>query len=205
MKTGWNFRTFSHIIIDVATYPYINLNLKLKLGGLNMSKILVAYGSKYGATAEIAEKIGEVLRQAGMEVDVASADKAGDPGGYQAVVIGGAIYVGKWRKEASKFLKKNAGVLAGLPVWIFSSGPTGKGDPVEQLKGWTHPKSLQKEIDQIKPRDIKVFGGRYDPEQLSTFYNSMMKKVGAAPGDFRDWDVISAWASGIAAAFTGEM
>lgn len=167
-----------------------------------MSRILIAYGSKYGATAEIAEKIGEVLRQAGIEADVASADKAADPREYDAVVIGSGVYIGKWRKEASKFLKKNAEVLAGRPVWIFSSGPTGEGDPLELTKGWTNPKSIQKAVDQIKPRDIKLFSGKYDPENMGAFCNSMMKRVGADTGDFRDWDAISAWASAVAEAIS---
>lgn len=162
------------------------------------SKVLVAYGSKYGATAEIAEKIGEVLNQAGLDTDVASAEKAGDPSLYQAVIVGSAVYIGKWRKEASKFLKKNSEILSTRPVWIFSSGPTNEGDPVELVDGWTHPKSIQEAIDQIKPRDIKVFSGEYDPGKLNSVQNAMMKKVGAAPGDFRDWDAIAAWASGIA-------
>ena len=40
-----------------------------------MKNILVAYASKYGATAEIAEKIGEVLRQSSLDVSVLSVEK----------------------------------------------------------------------------------------------------------------------------------
>lgn len=161
-------------------------------------KVLVAYGSKYGATADIAEKIGEVLRQAGFETDVVSAGNADDPSQYQSIVLGSAVYIGKWRKEASKFLKKYSEILSERPVWIFSSGPTNEGDPAELMKGWEYPKVLQGEIDKIKPRDIKIFSGKYDPDKLNSFQNSIMKRVGAAPGDFRDWDDIDGWASGIA-------
>ncbi|HSJ53229.1 MAG TPA: flavodoxin domain-containing protein, partial [Anaerolineae bacterium] len=51
------------------------------------SRVLVAYGTKYGATAEIAERIGQVLRQAGLTVDVVAADRAGDVSSYRAVVL----------------------------------------------------------------------------------------------------------------------
>ena len=75
-------------------------------------KILVAYASKYGATAEIAEKIGDVLSQAGLQTDVVPADQVRDPAAYMAVILGSAVYIGKWRKEAVKFLKTNENMLA---------------------------------------------------------------------------------------------
>ena len=102
-------------------------------------QVLVAYATKHGATAEIAEKIGQVLRQAGLRTDVLPADPAfgrSDLVAYKAVVLGSAVYIGRWRKEAVKFLQANEAALAEKPVWLFSSGPTGEGDPVELVKGW---------------------------------------------------------------------
>ncbi len=98
-------------------------------------KILVTYASKYGATAEIAEKIGAVLRQAGLPADVEPVDRIRDLNPYQAVILGSAIYIGKWQKEAAAFLQAHAETLADRPVWLFSSGPTGAGDPVELWRG----------------------------------------------------------------------
>jgi len=98
-------------------------------------RVLVAYGSKHGATAEIAEAIGEVMREAGLDVDVLSAGAVKDLAPYAAVVLGSGVYVGKWLKEAAKFLEAQAAGLAQRPVWLFSSGPSGEGDPVELLKG----------------------------------------------------------------------
>ena len=69
------------------------------------TRVLVVYATKYGATAGIAEKIGQVLQEAGLSVDVQPADQAGDPTAYQAVVLGSAVYVGRWRKEAARYLK----------------------------------------------------------------------------------------------------
>ena len=63
-------------------------------------KVLVAYGTKHGATAEIAEKIGQVLRQAGLPTEVLPADGVGDLTPYKAVVLGSALYIGRWRKGA---------------------------------------------------------------------------------------------------------
>ncbi|MEA1978131.1 MAG: flavodoxin domain-containing protein, partial [Chloroflexota bacterium] len=69
------------------------------------TRVLVAYATKYGATAEIAEKIGQVILQAGFETDVLPTDSVSDLAPYQAIVLGSAVYVGQWRKEAVAFLE----------------------------------------------------------------------------------------------------
>jgi len=163
-------------------------------------KILVTYGSKYGATAEIAEKIGAVLSSHNFEVDVISADNISELSGYDAAVVGGGVYVGRWYKPAARFLKKQARMLTRIPVWLFSSGPTGEGDPVSLLDGWTFPKNLQASADQINPRGIAVFHGSINLEKVSGLDRRMLKTVGAEAGDFRDWQAITTWAEDIARA-----
>jgi menaquinone-dependent protoporphyrinogen oxidase len=162
------------------------------------SQVLVAYATKYGATAEIAEKIGEVLRQAGLPSDVLAADRVGDLSVYQAVVLGSAVYMGQWRKEAAKFLRTNEPVLAEKPVWLFSSGPLGEGDPVELLQGWQFPGRLKPIADRIGPRDITAFHGALDANKLNFLEKWILKNVKSPVGDFRDWEAISAWATSIA-------
>jgi len=162
------------------------------------SQVLVAYATKYGATAEIAEKIGEVLREEGFEADVLPADSVADLTPYGAVVLGSAVYVGKWRGEAAKFLEANEKALAGLPVWLFSSGPTGEGDAVELMKGWSFPGAQQDIADRIGPRDVVVFHGAMDSKKLSLPEKLIIKGVKAPMGDFRDWEAITSWAEGIA-------
>jgi menaquinone-dependent protoporphyrinogen oxidase len=162
------------------------------------SQVLVAYATKYGATAEIAERIGQVLRQAGLPTDVQPADRVSDLRSYKAVVLGSAVYIGRWRKEAVKFLKANEAVLATQSVWLFSSGPTGEGDPVELTQGWQFPGSLQPIADRIQPRDIALFQGAMDVNKLNALEKWMIKNVKAPNGDFRDWDAITSWATAIA-------
>jgi menaquinone-dependent protoporphyrinogen oxidase len=172
---------------------------RLRRRDIKVDKVLVAYASKYGATAEIAEKIGEVLRQAGLTADVLPADKAGDPAAYAAVVLGSAVYIGQWRKEAVRFLKDNQEKLAERPVWLFSSGPTGEGDPVELVKGWRLPGKVRAAIEVVKPVDIAVFHGLIDSEKMNALERFTIKNVKAPLGDFRDWDAIASWAANIAA------
>jgi menaquinone-dependent protoporphyrinogen oxidase len=161
--------------------------------------ILVTYASKYGATEEIAEKIGQVLRQAGLQADVLPVDAIRDLNPYKAVILGSALYIGKWQKEAAAFLKANEDPLADRPVWLFSSGPTGKGDPVELLEGKRLPAELQPVADRIRPRDIAVFHGHINPDKINFIEKWAIKSIVKKPmGDFRDWDMIVTWTSTIA-------
>lgn len=161
-------------------------------------KALVAYGSKHGSTAEIAETIGQVLTEAGLDVDVRSAETVNDVTPYQAVILGSAVYAGQWRKEAAWFLESHQSELAQRPVWLFSSGPSGEGDPVELLDGWRLPESEKPIADRVSPRDVAVFHGNIDPDRLNLAERLIVKAVKGEFGDFRDWEAIRGWASEIA-------
>jgi menaquinone-dependent protoporphyrinogen oxidase len=162
------------------------------------NQILVAYASRHGATAEIAEKIGLELRQAGIRVEVMPAGRAKDPDPYQAIVLGSAVYVGQWEKMAADFLLTHENILARRPVWLFSSGPSGSGNPLGLVKGWRLPKSLLPAAERIQPRDIAVFHGDVNIRKLNFIEKKMIETVKVPFGDFRDWDAITAWAAGIA-------
>ena len=161
-------------------------------------KVLVTYASKYGATKEIAEKIGEALNDAGVTTDVLPVKQVSDLSRYQAVILGSAVYIGQWRKEAVKFLEANQNALAERGVWLFSSGPTGEGDPFELLEGWNFPKGQQEIADHIQPRDIIVFHGNVEVGKLNFLHKFMISKVESPVGDFRDWEMITSWAASIA-------
>jgi menaquinone-dependent protoporphyrinogen oxidase len=164
------------------------------------NRILVTYATKHGATTEIAEKIGQTLQQAGLLVDVLPVEQVDSLGSYDAVVLGSAVYAGHWRKEAVDFLKDNEELLAERPVWIFSSGPTGEGDPAALLKGWRFPAGQWSVVEHIHPRDIMVFHGDLNMDKLNLAEKIIIKGVKAPTGDFRDWEMISSWATGIAQA-----
>ena len=167
------------------------------------TRVLVAYATKYGATAEIAERIGQVLRQAGVHGDVLPADRVSDLGPYQAVVLGSAVYMFHWRKQAAAFLKANEKALAERPVWLFSSGPTTEGDAGAFLQDKRLPDALQPIADRVRPRDTAVFHGVLDAKKLNPLEKWMMKNMKAPLGDFRRWDAITAWATAIATALKG--
>ncbi len=162
--------------------------------------ILIAYATKYGATAEIAAKIGDTLKQAGLSVEVLPADQVKDIAAYSAIVLGSAVYAGMWRKEAIDFLAVNEAQLTDRAVWFFSSGPTGEGDASQIMKGWRFPEAQQPIADRVQPRDIAFFHGFINLKKLSLPEKLIVKGIKAPTGDFRNWDVIAAWATGIAEA-----
>ena len=84
-----------------------------------------------------------------------------------------------------------------MPVWLFISGPTGPGNPVDLLEGWYYPKSLQPIIERINACDITCFGGKVVLKTLNPFEKWIVNKVKAPEGDFRDWQAVTAWAEKI--------
>jgi menaquinone-dependent protoporphyrinogen oxidase len=159
--------------------------------------VLVAYATKYGATAEIAERIADTLRQAGLAVDLKPVEDVGEFSPYAAFVLGSAVYAGQWRSQAAHFLESREQELAGHPLWLFSSGPTGEGDPVELMQGWRFPETLQPVADRLQPRAIAFFHGVLDPDKLNFAEKLIIKGIKAPTGDFRDWQAIERWANAI--------
>jgi menaquinone-dependent protoporphyrinogen oxidase len=156
--------------------------------------VLVAYASKHESTQGIAESIAEKLRQMGKQAEARPVDAVKDPGSYEALVIGSAIYYGSWLKEATEFVHRNETIIAGRPVWLFSSGPLG----TEVKDTEQQPKEMAEFQKTIKPRDHRVFFGALEHDKLSFTERMVAKAVRAPEGDYRDWEAIDAWAESIA-------
>lgn len=157
-------------------------------------KVLVAAASRYGATQEIAEAIGRVLTDHGLDVEVARAEGLDDVTRYDAVVLGSAVYMGNWLAPARRFVEEYGEELASRPTWLFSSGPL--GSPLRpQENDAVHIDPIWAKTAAIEHR---IFGGKLDKRELSFSERAVMHAVRAPEGDFRDWDDISAWAASIA-------
>jgi Flavodoxin domain len=91
-------------------------------------RVLVTAASKHGATEEIAKRIGAVLAAHGIEVEVKKLQDVSGLAGYEAFVLGSGIYLGRWLKEARRFVDVHAAELAQRPTWLFASGSI-TGDP----------------------------------------------------------------------------
>lgn len=156
-------------------------------------RVLVAVGSKHGATAEIGETIGEVLVQHGLEVTISSIDDAGPVEGYDAAILGSAVYAGHWTKPARRYVEANQHALSQIPVWLFSSGPV--GDPPAPDED---PVDAAGIVEHTDANDHHVFSGKLDTNELGFAERAMVRAFKAPEGDFRDWDDIRSWAKGIA-------
>jgi menaquinone-dependent protoporphyrinogen oxidase len=162
-----------------------------------MGNVLVAYASKRGSTAEIAEAIADVLRQSRLEVDCKPAGEVESLDSYDGVVLGSAVYMKRWRGDAKHFLRKHGEELSRLPFWVFSSGPV--GDPSKTPDpSWLEPPRIIDRAQQLGVRGHVVFGGRVPAEPHGPIERSMVENTPAQYRDRRDWDEIRAWGSHIA-------
>jgi menaquinone-dependent protoporphyrinogen oxidase len=156
-------------------------------------RVLVVVASRHGATRQIADALAGCLRDARFDVHLEDADGAADPAAYDAVVLGSAVYYGKWLPPALAFARTHASALAHRPVWLFSSGPLGDPPRPDGDSSGLDPRDLIPGA-----RDHVVFGGRIDRGLLGTRERLVTRVVGADEGDFRDWKEIASWAASIA-------
>jgi menaquinone-dependent protoporphyrinogen oxidase len=162
-------------------------------------RVLVSAASKHGATAEIAERIGAVLRRSlaqrdsGVEVVVRPAQEVGRVDGFDAFVLGSAVYMGHWLESARDLVRRNAETLSGRPVWLFSSGPI--GDPPKPDE---QPVDVGEAVATTRAREHRLFAGKLNRHRLGLAERAMVLALRAPEGDFRDWAAVEAWARGIA-------
>ena len=164
-------------------------------GDKNIGKrVLVTYASKYGSTGGVADAIGKELCGKGLAADVALIRNAGDLGLYQGVVVGSAIYKGKWMPEATDFVKENRAILRRMPVAYFLVCIT-MVRPIEENRAvaLSYMDPILKAVPEIKPLDIGTFAGALDYNKLSWLNKRILKAKGAPEGDFRDWNSIRTW------------
>ncbi len=162
--------------------------------------VLVAYASKRGSTAEIAESVAATLRRSGLEVTLRDAAEVERLGAYDAVVLGSAVYMKRWRGDAKHFLRKHRKALKAMPFWVFSSGPV--GDPAKDDPAWAEPSRIVEKVEDLGGRGHVVFGGSLPAEPTGFMDKAMIEGTPPEFRDRRDWDQIRAWAEGVATELT---
>jgi menaquinone-dependent protoporphyrinogen oxidase len=167
-----------------------------------MPKVLVTYASEHGATAEMAQTIARVMRQFDLDVTSRRIEGINDITMYDAIILGSAVYLGDWLEEAQIFLERYQHSLAKIPLWLFSSGPTGEGNAVELVNGIIVPDSIRELVEFIQPREVRVFHGKIDLRRLPKNERLIIKTAGVPRGDYRDWDAIKQWAMDVSRALT---
>lgn len=152
-------------------------------------KYLIAYGTAAGSTAEVAEAIGEEMRQSGMTVDVRPVEEIRDISGHDGVVIGSAIRIFHLLPKTRKFIRKFKKALKQRPLAYFLVCMT-MGEKTEENISKT--KEFAKPLLELKePVSLGLFGGCMDPDKLTGMVAKTMQSQ--PKEDKRDWEEIRAW------------
>jgi menaquinone-dependent protoporphyrinogen oxidase len=167
-------------------------------------RVLVVVASRHGATADIAAALAGSIadsdagRAAGLSAVHFPADQRPDPSPYDAVVIGSAVYAGRWLEPAREYMTQHADVLRTRQVWLFSSGPIGEPPfPPDEAYDVAVLTSL------TGAKGHRTFPGRLDKNRLSFGERAMVTAMRAPVGDFRNWDAVRRWGGEIAGQIAG--
>jgi menaquinone-dependent protoporphyrinogen oxidase len=158
------------------------------------SAVLVGYATKYGSTQEVAEVIAATLRESGLAVDIQPVREVRDLEGYGAVVLGAPLMMGRFHKDADRFLSRHRQALTERPVAVFALGPV--HDPHDEKEWQDSRGQLDKELAKypwLTPAAVELFGGKFDPAKLTFPLNRLAGKEPAS--DARDWAAIRTWAA----------
>lgn len=155
-------------------------------------RALVVYGTKRAGTFGIAEWIADTLTEAGIQTDVRPADQRIHVGDYDAVIVGGALYNGRWHRHTRRFVKRYADTLRGRPAWLFSSGPLDESAATSQIPPVAQ---VQQAIERVAARGHVTFGGRLLPDATGFPARAMAKNKA---GEWRDPARVRQWATAVA-------
>lgn len=154
-------------------------------------KILVAYGTVSGSTAEVAQAIADEMGKDGVQVDVSPVEDVKNITGYDAVVLGTAVRMFHILPKTRRFLRRHRKGLPKVPVGYFL---------VCLTMGEETPENIQKATDYAKPMikikapvSLGLFGGCVNHEKMTDIFGKSMRSV--PEQDHRDWENIRTWAS----------
>lgn len=156
-----------------------------------MRRILVTYATKKGSTREVAEAVALRLEGHGLSTTLLPAAEVDELDDFDAVVVGGALYTGRWHADARRFVKEFREPLAGMLIAVFALGPLTTAE--EDVAGAR--KQLDRALEktpELEPFAVAIFGGAVVPDKLHFPFSRM------PASDARDWDEIRAWADTLA-------
>lgn len=156
-------------------------------------RILVAYATKRGSTAAVAEAVVRKLNEAGFEAGAAAFPAVDSLEGYDGVVLGAPLYMGT-PLDLAAFVARHRDALKRVPVAAFATGltpaaPAPKPGQVEQAR-----KALIDALSPVRPIAATLFAGALDPAKMGLAERAVTRLLRAPSRDFRDWNAIGAWA-----------
>lgn len=155
---------------------------------------LILYSSKYGSTKSIAHYIADVTAGQGLSVEVRTPLQEPNLDRYDSVIIGSAVYGGRWRRPLRNYIRTHSKALANMPLWAFSVGPLGDPPTPHDL-----PKDAVMALEDLGARGHELMPGALDSTHLSFGDRAMIRALSVKDGDYRDWDQITKWSKHVAA------
>lgn len=184
-------------VIRLATdAPEVDTPSTTMIGDGTM-KALVVYATKSGCTTGVAEQIGTTLSEKGVQADVLPAESAPSPEGYDAVIVGSGVRVGTWHESARTWVEANADALKKTPTAFYTCCLTiaNGEEKADEVRAYTDPLI---ESSGVRPVEIGLFAGWFEPKQFSFLERSVLKLMKAPEGDRRDFDAIAKWTEQVA-------
>jgi menaquinone-dependent protoporphyrinogen oxidase len=161
--------------------------------------VLVVVASKHGATLTYATAIAATFERHGIEVTLSDTpDEVRDLGLYDAVVLGSAVYVGRWQPSARSFASRLREQLEVRPTWLFSSGPV--GDPPLPIED---PVDVADVLAITGARAHRTFPGAIAIRKLSRAERLLVRMRRVPERDDRDLSAATTWADELVAALVG--
>jgi len=162
------------------------------------TRILVAFDSKLGSTAEVAKFISSVLTEQGSETYVKPLSEVDELDTYDSVIVGSAIRYDRWLPSATTFVRENAIALSKVPVSFFFTCLTlAKPTPAAVLKAEGYADKLRSITLEVEPMTVGGFAGVLHfarapwPARLALRMLSIA--TGVKEGDYRDWEAVRSW------------
>ncbi|MCP2328754.1 menaquinone-dependent protoporphyrinogen oxidase [Hamadaea flava] len=154
--------------------------------------VLIAYGSKRGGTAGLADMIGAELVARGIQVEVRPAAEIQSADGYRSVIVAGALYNSRWHRDARRFTRRHRVALRQVPVWLVASGPLDNSANAGALPPVSQVARIAADLGAL---GAVTFGGRLTPDAKGLIASAMAK---TKAGDWRDPSQVRAFATAVA-------
>lgn len=141
-------------------------------------KVLIAYSSKYGTTHDCANKLADKLDCMTEVIDVQKSKP--DPRVYDAVIVGGPVYMGKLYKPTAFYCELYKELLLSKPLGLFICHMDRDRDTDQQIASMYPPELT--EHSQVS----KGFGGAYIVSKMNFFYKAIIKKAAGVTENKKD-------------------
>ncbi len=175
-----------------------------------MSKILIVYGSAYGQTERIAQRLAQGLTQAGHRVTACKGDDLREdlsPASYDGFVIAASVLYGRHQRYVEAFVRRHVDLLNAAPSAFVSVCGAAIGSAPEG------PRLAQGYADKFlretgwHARMVRCFAGGLPYTRYGLLVRWMMKMISRRTGrptdtsrdyDFTDWDEVDRFAQELA-------